>query len=207
MDFNRVYKLFKIKSSVLSDNHQKQRQEILSSFQKRGMLTSGAALNKFSEKLADDVRELSKIYIESLIDSMLKNSIVLDLVKEQIISDYKKFICSQTNSKIQILHEHIQKTGLKGIASEASINRLKSSINMICNLGLDEISIAIEDQNSKHNISYSIEEKSMPKTNSSLKKGYWSDIGKEYETSKIKFGRKIYFIKDDHTRKIIFRDI
>lgn len=41
----------------------------------------------------------------------------------------------------------------------------------------------------------------------SKNKGVWSEIEKDYDISKIAFGKKFNFIKEQFTRKVLFRDV
>lgn len=131
MDFNRLNKLYKIYSSDLSEKHTKDRMELISDFARRNISNSGPAFKALSEKLKDEIKDHSDVYLNSLSDCIDHDIEISKDEQNQIISRYKSFIQQHTNHKISILKSKLAASNFIGVVSESIFNRFNQIVNRV----------------------------------------------------------------------------
>lgn len=211
--FNRI---FRIKKFDLVKRHSKEFQELIRD--QSSNFKSSVATDARIEIKQKHFRELSKLWIESMIESFDKKSITKKDT-DYLILIFKAF-----------LHRYIEdeKKGIKsallsyGIPSGAIISSaqagIENALNKVIIISIDMFYNEIENHNDKMKDFQENPNSQKPSTlndpdikftkkSEFNEKLIWEEIKTEFNYPKIKFAKKINFINDKFKRKIIFRDI
>jgi len=206
MNINNINKIFKIKSYSVFEKQKKERDKLSGDFINRGMMSSGAAYQALTDKYKDQMKELSDIFIESIVEFINGSKGINQNIKKQLISKYHMFISNQTQMISTTLKGQLISTNFPKSSSESIINGLKNKISQVREVGIHELDLILDKYQNNNDNKYKEESKNEI-MNLLDEKAIWKNIENEYEISKRAFGKKINFIEDTFFRKVIFRDI
>lgn len=145
MLIRRINKLYKIASSDLYEKHKKERLTLLNDL----TMNSGHDFERLSDKLRDEIREFSDVYIESIENTVKIYKEISESEKRQLFSHYHSIVQNQINSKINVLQDRLRAARIPKNIIESCSNSFRYKVNRFYKIGIEKISLIIDDTYTK----------------------------------------------------------
>ncbi len=201
---NKFRQIFQDKKYYIDPEKKKLLDELDTKLSSNGTFKSGIGLDARSECIKAHFEKILEAFINSLIESFGEETITSDDERKanKVLKDFTdNYIESEKNGlKSAMLSRGFQVGSIIDGAQLGIVSKL-SSVKYHFN---NKLKLAVD----LHNERLIKKSKASKMLNNKLTDNYnaWELIEEKYKTNKRTFGKKINFIRDKETRKIIFRD-
>ena len=151
-------RIFRIKFDETSEHHKKQINDLIGDQARRNMIGQGLSLQQISELYAKQVKELSKLKVESLLASIVPGDLDRNALESSIIKNVDMFIVGQMNDKKASLSRNFAARSFPKSASTSLLSGFASNEVSIKSLCKDMIQIEINNHfaSTKNDISQNL---------------------------------------------------
>jgi len=201
--------LYSRERDKVSSGLEKKLSKISEEFNLKGTLYSGMHVNKILDKRMEIINQLVDFKISQDIKEISKR---FDVLTKEIYDELFKRAKQLINGQIDNLKLEMEKFCRHFPNSDSYLslinNRIIEEKNKLISHAKREVDIFqkqsesnVQEKEISNEVMLTEQERKLPSLDA------WNRIKNEFGISKHSFGRKIYFIKDEFKRKIIFRDV
>ena len=206
MDIIKANRLFRIKSDPIKEKHKNEYIDLIQKYTQLGMASQITSIKSELDLYVAQIKELSILWTEIMLESLSGGKFNTSSVQSDIISRMVRYINQLFNDRGSRINQQLQIAYQGSIVIKSVMNSFNIQKTAIINLCEDMIIEHIFNLKGK-NMNLVENEINYVKSTAFSQKDIWKEIEENYDMSKRKFGRLIFFIEDIQLRKIIFRDI
>lgn len=148
-------RIFKIDYSDIPERHKNERQNLVSDLIKRKVWGQGPSYKKLVDRLVDEIKESSNLFIDSYNKAITNEGFINDDSKRITKDRVVEFIKKQYQNTCIILDDYLARSEMPDNVKKQNFNSFTRKVNNIIDTHAEKISLIIDSHNKSMNFTVS----------------------------------------------------